>query len=442
MSAVLLLFPPAAAGRRTPFDMAVVENGTADVGKYVFCSGSDGKPQQLFDGFLLRGETNPARYFSRKGIAAALDREARKIAVAEGRESGLQLFLEIPSGADSAAYAGKANRAFLRSGLNGVALSGFVREGAAGPGVRSVFNMAGQEEVLSQMKVLSEDHTREFGRFLYEPGPGFDECYDTLSRWVVSRPIRKVPEGHKVALIAHRGWWLSPEAGKGTNSIASINAAGKLGIWGTEFDMNMTSDNVVLVFHDNCIGDKKISMYPYSEFKDHLIENGEKIPTIEEYLDEALKYPKLTLVIEFKWLSGSAQEIYCINYTINELKKRGLFDPERVIFISFSRTCCTHLVRVAPGFTVQFLDKHEPSLAKKMGCTGLDTHYSYYLAEPWRIDFARAHGMSVNTWCPDWDLEIKRIIALGVDQLTTNIPDVARKCLAELEVEEFKQSDK
>ncbi|MCQ2183884.1 MAG: hypothetical protein MJY62_00545 [Bacteroidales bacterium] len=422
--------------------MAIIGNGTESVDNLVSFKDSEGKSQWLFDGFLLCGETNPGKYFSRKAIVSRLEASAQSAFSEIGDGQKLQLFIQIPGGADSVRFSRKAQKSFSRLKSERLELSGFIRQGVPGPGVRELFTTADSASVIAQIKARNEDFTAEFGRFLYEIGPGFAACRDTLSSWISSRPIRKVPEDHKVALIAHRGWWLSPEAGKGTNSIASINAAGKLGIWGTEFDMNMTSDNVVLVFHDNCIGDKKISMYPYSEFKDHRIENGEKIPTIEEYLDEALKYPKLTLVIEFKWLSGSAQEIYCINYTINELKKRGLYDPQRVIFISFSRTCCTHLVRVAKGFTVQFLDKHEPSFALKMGCNGLDTHYSYYLAEPWRIDFARANGMSVNTWCPDWDLEIKRIIALGVDQLTTNIPDVARKCLADLEVEEFKQSDK
>ena len=49
-------------------------------------------------------------------------------------------------------------------------------------------------------------------------------------------------------VIAHRGYWNCD--GSAQNSIASLGKAQKLGIYGSEFDVWMTSDGVPVVFHD------------------------------------------------------------------------------------------------------------------------------------------------------------------------------------------------
>ena len=91
-------------------------------------------------------------------------------------------------------------------------------------------------------------------------------------------------------IVAHRGFWNCEEAGYAKNSIAALRCAQEQGFWGSEFDVNMTSDGVLLVYHDSSIQGKKIENYPYSEFKDIKIKNGETIPTIDEYMEQGKKY--------------------------------------------------------------------------------------------------------------------------------------------------------
>ena len=61
----------------------------------------------------------------------------------------------------------------------------------------------------------------------------------------------------KVAIVAHRGFWKSEAGGMSENSIASLKAAQDNGFWGSECDIHITADDVVIVNHNNDIGGKK-----------------------------------------------------------------------------------------------------------------------------------------------------------------------------------------
>ena len=58
-------------------------------------------------------------------------------------------------------------------------------------------------------------------------------------------------------IVAHRGFWNCEEAGYAKNSIAALRCAQEAGFWGSEFDVNMTSDGVLIVYHDSDVKGKK-----------------------------------------------------------------------------------------------------------------------------------------------------------------------------------------
>ena len=146
-------------------------------------------------------------------------------------------------------------------------------------------------------------------------------------------------------IVAHRGFWNCEDAGYSKNSIASLRCAQEAGFWGSEFDVNMTSDGVLLVWHDNNVEGKRIEKHPYEEFKYYRLKNGEPIPTIDQYLEQAKKYPETVLVYEMKKHSCAEVEDRFVDLAIENLKKHELLDPSRVIFISFSHHICKLLQR-------------------------------------------------------------------------------------------------
>lgn len=55
-------------------------------------------------------------------------------------------------------------------------------------------------------------------------------------------------------IVAHRGFYKT--AGSEENTLSSLANAQKLGVYGVEFDVNMTSDGELIVFHGPKITDE------------------------------------------------------------------------------------------------------------------------------------------------------------------------------------------
>ena len=230
-------------------------------------------------------------------------------------------------------------------------------------------------------------------------------------------------ENRKTDIVAHRGFWNCEEAGYAKNSIAALRCAQEAGFWGSEFDVNITADSVLIVYHDGEINGKKIEEYPYSEFKDFKIANGETIPTIDEFLAQGKKYPATKLVYEFKPQSNPETENTFVNLAIANLAENGLLDPDRVMFISFSRNICERLARMLPGYTVQYLNSDmDPDQLDALNINGVDYNHEVFVKNPKWYRMARKNGMSVNAWTVNKEEDMVRMIKLGVDQITTDYP--------------------
>ena len=240
------------------------------------------------------------------------------------------------------------------------------------------------------------------------------------------------------AIVAHRGYWNCEAGGYARNSLAALESAQKAGFWGSEFDVNMTADSVLLVFHDAHINGKRIDQTPYAEFKDYRLENGEPIPTLDQYLEQAKKYPKTVLVFEMKWHSTDEIENRAIALSIEKLKAHKLFSPKRVIFISFSPNASRVLAQSAPGFTVQDLgsDRRPAQVAAELGMNGVDTWFKTMLDDATWYPEARKLGMSVNTWTVNNADQMETLFEMGVDQLTTDNPMEAREVLSKMGMRE------
>ena len=103
----------------------------------------------------------------------------------------------------------------------------------------------------------------------------------------VTSAFPSIDQGGKMAIVAHRGFWKSEAGGMSENSIASLKAAQDNGFWGSECDIHIPSDDVVLVNHNDDIAGKLIETHKYADFQEDLLPNGEKRPTLDEYLDQA-----------------------------------------------------------------------------------------------------------------------------------------------------------
>lgn len=237
-------------------------------------------------------------------------------------------------------------------------------------------------------------------------------------------------DGRTVGIVAHRGFWNCEEAGFARNSVAALRCAQKAGFWGSEFDVNMTADSVLIVFHDSHIKGKKIEKSLYSEIKDITIENGETIPTVDQYLEQGKKHPEMMLVYELKSHSCDEVEDAFVDLTIAKLEEHELLDPERVMFISFSFHICERLASRLPGFSIQYLsgDK-KPAKVLKSGINGIDYNFLIFGIKPKWINKADRLGMDTNTWTVNKGEVMVRMIDNGIDFVTTDEPLLLREVI-------------
>ena len=242
----------------------------------------------------------------------------------------------------------------------------------------------------------------------------------------------------KVAIVAHRGFWKSEQGGMSENSIASLKAAQDAGFWGSECDIHITADDVVIVNHNKDIAGKKIATHNFADFERDLLPNGERRPTLDEYLFQTEKCSTTRLIIEFKRQPAGDREDLLVDKTIEALKAHGLYDPERVLFISFSRHICEKVAAEHPRFINQFLSSdiignQNPEAYAALGINGADYFYPMFASHPEWVAAAHACGMSVNAWTVDKEKDIRKMIETGVDAITSNEPLLVRRLLGDKE---------
>ena len=240
------------------------------------------------------------------------------------------------------------------------------------------------------------------------------------------------PDGKatKIAIVAHRGFWNCEEAAFSENSIAALRMAQEKHFWGAEFDLQLSADDTVMVNHDPRIRGMKIASHPYSDFIECYLPNGERRPTLNEYLDQGAKCKTTMLVIEFKAQDTEEREDRLVDLTLEALKAHGLYSPDRAMFISFSLHICKRLVAEAPEFANQYLAGDLfPEELKDLGINGWDYHFRVVDGHRDWVSRSRNLGLSTNVWTVNKAPMIRDMIELGVDAVTTNEPLLVRSLL-------------
>ena len=139
----------------------------------------------------------------------------------------------------------------------------------------------------------------------------------------------------------------------------------------------------------------------------------------------------------------SAKEIYAkygveTDAAIAKLKEHDILDPSRVMFISFSKYICERLSQELPEFDVQYLNGDlKPAAVKKAGIKGIDYQHTVLRAQKKWVSTARNLGMSTNSWTVNKENDMKAILNMGIDMLTTDYPLHARYLMKRMGIQEI-----
>lgn len=246
-------------------------------------------------------------------------------------------------------------------------------------------------------------------------------------------------ENGNFTVIAHRG----ASAYFPENTMVSFEGAIALGADMVELDVQLTADGEVVVFHDEKIsrctnGRGRIADYTLVELKK--LDAGSwfdkkyadaRVPSLVEALE--LCKDKIAVNIEIKTeavtdtISDGIEE-KCLRI-VDKIAMR-----KHVIFSSFDPRVVQHLKEIDGQIpaAVLFAKKHYGSQLPSEIIASLDADAincsQRELSKKW-LDDLKQHGIPVNVYTVNDEKSMRRLLALGVDGIFTNCPDVLKNVL-------------
>lgn len=224
----------------------------------------------------------------------------------------------------------------------------------------------------------------------------------------------------KNKVIAHRGAWKNTKEAQ--NSIGSLKKAIAIGCEGSELDVWLTTDSVIVINHDNDLDGMIIEKSPSEKLLRVKLSNGESIPLLSDYVDVIKTQNKTKLIIEIKSNRNekALRLVDKVIQLINEKKAQGWvnyisFDYKALLRLrQFDETANLAILEPAVHLDVLALDK----------ITGIDYHYGEYDKMSRLVERCDKLGLQTNVWTVNTkDLMIK-MLDLKVDYITTDEPEM------------------
>lgn len=227
----------------------------------------------------------------------------------------------------------------------------------------------------------------------------------------------------KNIVVAHRGAWKKNDLPQ--NSIASLKQAIALGCIGSEFDVRMTADDSLIINHDETYNNFEIEKTSYAQLAQYKLSNGEKIPTLREYVFAGLNANLVTkLICEIKPSNINKERGKQIAEKVLQLINE-MHANTSITYISFDYDILKKINEIDPSAITQYLDGNKsPEQLKADGIKGADYHFSVFKLHPNWIESAKKNGIILNAWTVNSENEMDWLLANNFDFITTNEPEL------------------
>lgn len=227
----------------------------------------------------------------------------------------------------------------------------------------------------------------------------------------------------KNAIVAHRGAWKKNNLPE--NSIASLKHAIDMQLAGSEFDVWRTADDSLVINHDAHYNKLLIEETNYEDLIKFKLSNGEKLPTLHEYITEGKRNNKHTLLVceikpsEISKERGKQTAIKTVE-TIKKLKADKITS-----YISFDYEILKQIQQIDPKASLQYLEGNKsPAEVKRDNISGVDYHFSVFQKHPEWIKEAKDNKIILNVWTVNDADVMDWIIGNNFDYITTNEPEL------------------
>ncbi len=231
--------------------------------------------------------------------------------------------------------------------------------------------------------------------------------------------------------VAHRGGADEmPE-----NTMAAFAAAVAMGYRYVETDVHVTSDGVLLAFHDHTLDRAtdmtgEIGALPYATVRTARV-GDEPIAQLEEILDA---WPDLRVHVDAKHLAAAGPLVAAIDRAgAHDRVCAGSFSDRTVLALRrFGRgRICTWMGR-AEIFALRLASVGVPTPRTSAGCTQVPVRQGRLLLVDRRfLDAAHRRGVGVHVWTINDRSEMERLLDLGVDAILSDRPTLLKEVFTE-----------
>jgi beta-glucanase (GH16 family)/glycerophosphoryl diester phosphodiesterase len=223
-------------------------------------------------------------------------------------------------------------------------------------------------------------------------------------------------------VIAHRGAWKKDNLPQ--NSIASLKNAIRIGVAGSEFDVQLTADEVLIVNHDQDYEGMKIEETDYTILAKYLLKNGETLPTLENYIKTGIGQCQTRLILELKPSVISKERSLLLAQKVVE-KIKQMNAQNWIIYISFDYAILKEILHQDNSAKTMYLGGDIlPSQLKADKIYGADYHYDVYKTDDHWISKSHDVGVQTNVWTVNDSLLMDYFLARNIDYITTDEPEM------------------
>lgn len=251
-------------------------------------------------------------------------------------------------------------------------------------------------------------------------------------------------------VVAHRGGaGLAPE-----NTLAAFSQALRLGSDMIELDIHLSKDGVMMVMHDPTLERTAGLSGSIDEFDSEVLANidaaamhiarertgFQKIPRLEEVLDlvEAEADVPIGFQIEIKVRKDGSRYPGIEEKLVELLEQRNLI--ERTIVISFDFPTLETIGRLAPelkrgalvskAFMTEIGAGGPKAVASRISSLGVEyIGINQNYLTPSLHERLRDQGLGIGVWTVNDQAAMKKFIAMGVDFITSDRPDLLGEVL-------------
>lgn len=226
-------------------------------------------------------------------------------------------------------------------------------------------------------------------------------------------------------VVGHRGCRFD---GPFENTMASMKVALDAGVDAIEFDINLTADDRVIVFHGPKIPGTDgldVRNITFKEARKIVLPGGHQMPTLEEWFEEARKHPETQFVLEIKHQLTPERETLLVEKAMEIVRKCKM--EGQIEYTAFGSHMCDAVKAVDKNAKVIYLSSgvhaHDAAWAKEKGYEGISYNLDCFLNNPWLVDQARELGIETTLWLVN-DYEVADwAIRHGIDYISSDHPE-------------------